>query len=62
MPPSTTSTPAPKSKALTPTTVADALEKSRERIRKEFENSSYADVAELVCKLMAKYTREEIKE
>ena len=38
----------------------DSLEKARYRIMSEFENSSYQDIAELVCKLMIKYTREEM--
>lgn len=41
--------------------VADALEKARTRIHTEFEASSFAEIADLVAKLMARYTKEELK-
>lgn len=60
----------PTAKATTPKTPApapseiqvnDALEKARYRITAEFDQSSYKDIAELICKLMIRYTREEMK-
>lgn len=60
MPASTT---ASRTAKPTPTAVqiADALEKARERVNAEFATSTYADVTQLICKLMARYTREELK-
>ena len=58
MPTSTTKPAAPKPTALQ---FNDALEKSKAKIMNELGSSSYAPVAELVCKLMVKYTREELK-
>lgn len=55
MPASTTA------KSPTKLQVADALEKAKIRIIGEIGGSSYAAIAELVCKLMIKYTREELE-
>ncbi len=57
MPASTTATP----KAPTKIQIADALEKARARVAEEFKETSYDAVIELACKLMAKYTKEELK-
>lgn len=54
MPASTT-----KPKAPTAMQYASALEKARIRVLGELGGSSYAPIAELVCKLMIKYAREE---
>ena len=41
--------------------VADALEKAKAKVTEEFTGSSYKEVVELACKLITKYTREELK-
>ena len=62
MPASTTETPkAPASRGPTKLQAADALEKARARIHTEFETSSFAEIADLVAKLVVKYAREEMK-
>lgn len=62
MPTSTDETPkAPASRGPTKLQAADALEKARTRIHTEFETSSFAEIADLVAKLMARYTKEELK-
>lgn len=65
MPASTTakSTARPKTPEATPTALQfnDALEKAKTRVLTEFASTSHAAVIELACKLMTKYTREELK-
>lgn len=55
MPASTTA------KSPTKLQVADALEKAKAKVTEEFTGSSYKEVVELACKLITKYTREELK-
>jgi hypothetical protein len=61
VPASTTEAKTPASRGPTKLQVADALEKARARIHTEFETSSFAEIAELISKLMTKYTKEELK-
>ena len=41
--------------------VADALEHAKTRVCDEFRDTHFAEVIELAVRLMAKYTREELK-
>lgn len=53
----TAKTPAPDNEIQ----LADALERARTRVLDEFRNTSAGPYMELACKLMAKYTKEEMK-
>lgn len=55
----TTTTKAPA--AITAASLARAAEKARERIHQEFEGSIWADCTDMICKLHAKYMKEELK-
>jgi len=61
VPASTTETKTPAPKAPTKLQIADALEKAKNRVTDEFKATSYDAVIELACKLMSKYTKEELK-
>ena len=46
---------------ITAASLARAADTARERIRKEFENSIWADCTDMICKLHLRYMKEELK-